>query len=303
MKHLLKDLNPQEPEKNKIIPNAKNFQLIDEEAVELFFNKKEKQLNENIQTSLEKAKQDLIESTNNIEETFNEIIEIKEEIEKALETVEEMGESDIEEMSKSVDNIIISLNDFLRKEDAGVIESKILNQVKTAIKDIDSSIKNVHKNNTRTLKGHSEQYNIELKNIHDRFGTLEELVGKIPTDVFEFGSQLSVIVNGAFAGITSALNFKNGTNTTVTVVPTPQGVGLDVTVNTSGSGLSKEIPTGTINGSNTVFTVQNKTKLLFLNGAYQSDSGVDYTLTGSSAPFTITYVIAPVSSSNHTSIY
>ena len=63
-----------------------------------------------------------------------------------------------------------------------------------------------------------------------------------------------------------------------------------------------EVPVGTVNGTNTVFTVTNVPVALFLNGGFQTAGGVDYTLTGS-GPYTITYVTAPPTSSVQTSQY
>lgn len=50
-----------------------------------------------------------------------------------------------------------------------------------------------------------------------------------------------------------------------------------------------ETPSGTINGSNTAFTVGNTPTAVYLNGAFQTPGGVDYTLSG----LTITFVTAP----------
>ena len=60
--------------------------------------------------------------------------------------------------------------------------------------------------------------------------------------------------------------------------------------------MTEETPSGTINGSNAVFTVSNTNfSMLFLNGMYQIGGGVDYTLVGT----TITYVNAPPTGSVH----
>lgn len=66
-----------------------------------------------------------------------------------------------------------------------------------------------------------------------------------------------------------------------------------------GGTLTSETPVGTINGSNTVFTVSNTPVQVFLNGALQTGGGVDYTLAG----LTITFVNAPVSGSVLSSWY
>lgn len=62
-----------------------------------------------------------------------------------------------------------------------------------------------------------------------------------------------------------------------------------------------EIPVGLINGSNTSYTVQNEPVQLFQNGQFQV-SGIDYIVTGTSSPFTLTYATAPTAG-NHISLY
>ena len=72
-----------------------------------------------------------------------------------------------------------------------------------------------------------------------------------------------------------------------------------------GSGrTSKDVtPTGTVNGSNKVFTLPDTPSAnslsLFLNGIYQTAGGVDYTL----ATATITYETAPPTGSTHQARY
>lgn len=67
----------------------------------------------------------------------------------------------------------------------------------------------------------------------------------------------------------------------------------------SGSPLSVEIPSGTIDGTNKSFTVVNTpVDAIFLNGAYQTPS-VDVTISGTS----VTFTNAPVVGSNITSMY
>lgn len=65
-----------------------------------------------------------------------------------------------------------------------------------------------------------------------------------------------------------------------------------------------EVPSGTINGSNTVFTLANapspaSSLQLFLNGLLQTAGGVDYTLSGD----TITYATAPETGDAHVAWY
>lgn len=64
-----------------------------------------------------------------------------------------------------------------------------------------------------------------------------------------------------------------------------------------------EVPAGLINGANTVFTLANIPKTgtlqLYLNGAFQTGGGVDYTLSG----LTITFVSAPLTGSGLIGFY
>lgn len=68
--------------------------------------------------------------------------------------------------------------------------------------------------------------------------------------------------------------------------------------NLLGTEVSNETPTGTINGSNAIFTLANSPSpagslKVFLNGAFQTAAGEDYTLVGD----TITFVNAPLTGS------
>ena len=78
-------------------------------------------------------------------------------------------------------------------------------------------------------------------------------------------------------------------------------IGSVITETIPGGGGSyiPETPTGTIDGSNAVFTITSPNLFaLFLNGVYQTPGGVDYTLSGT----TITYVNAPPTGSGHKAI-
>jgi hypothetical protein len=66
----------------------------------------------------------------------------------------------------------------------------------------------------------------------------------------------------------------------------------------TGGGSNPQIPTGTINGSNTIFTVTGTISALYVNGQFMVPGGVDYTLSGQ----TITLVTAPPAGSTIYSI-
>lgn len=114
--------------------------------------------------------------------------------------------------------------------------------------------------------------------------------------VFRNGLQLKAGLSYSLAG------------STITFVSAPlTGDVLQVYYSSSGSGgggggfnNNDIVPTGAINGSNTVFTLPATptpaaSLMLFLNGILQQPGGVDYTLSGS----TITYVLAPLVGDTH----
>lgn len=127
---------------------------------------------------------------------------------------------------------------------------------------------------------------------------LPEATQQIAKNIPGWGAHpLAIQSSGAIkTKLAHTLNF-----TGATVTQSADGV-TTVAVTGSGGGggtLTSEMPVGTIDGVNTVFTVSNATVQLFLNGALQQAGGGDYTLSG----LTITYVNAPVVGSIHTSWY
>ena len=145
-------------------------------------------------------------------------------------------------------------------------------------------------------------------------GTVTSVAMSVPTGLLVSGSPITT--NGTLAltlasgynipltaSTTNWNNFYNTPSTRITA-----GTGLTWSGNTLNAGtasagtLSTETPSGTINGTNTVFTTTHQPALLELNGAYMTPGGVDYTLTGS-GPYTETFVNAPVTGSNLTSLY
>ncbi len=145
-------------------------------------------------------------------------------------------------------------------------------------------------------------------------GTVTSVAMTVPTGLSISGSPITT--NGTLALtlasgytiplIASTTNWNNFYNTPSSRITA--GTGLSWSGNTlnasaaSAGTLSTETPSGTINGTNTIFTTTHQPALLELNGAYQTAGGVDYTLTGT-GPYTETFVNAPVSGSNLTSLY
>lgn len=88
----------------------------------------------------------------------------------------------------------------------------------------------------------------------------------------------------------------------ITITKNNSGGDETLTISSTGGSatFSSETPSGTINGTNTVFTLNNIPKFLFLNGQYQTVT-TDYAVTGS-GPYTLTYTQAPAGG-NHISLY
>jgi hypothetical protein len=104
------------------------------------------------------------------------------------------------------------------------------------------------------------------------------------------GEQLRIQeIDGSPVGFPNILKVSNGT-----LVNNGDG---SFTLTTGGGGSTvnyiEEVPAGTIDGVNTVFTISHTpisgTLLLFYNGVKQTGGGVSYTLSGTS----ITFVIPP----------
>ena len=132
---------------------------------------------------------------------------------------------------------------------------------------------------------------IERDNILDKkFLQTKKDLEKFASGIYQYGSSFGVSVNGTLVGTTSTINYKAGTNVTITQSTDAQGI-ITLTFNASGGGAGTnfETPTGTINGTNKTFTVLNTPKYVVSDGVtYFLGNG--YTLVG----LTITMDIAPV---------
>lgn len=87
-------------------------------------------------------------------------------------------------------------------------------------------------------------------------------------------------------------------------VPNASGFGTVETYLSTNSFADLEVPAGTINSANTVFTLAHTPSpaaslQLFRNGVLQAAGGTDYALSGS----TITYVTAPLTGDTHVCSY
>jgi hypothetical protein len=102
---------------------------------------------------------------------------------------------------------------------------------------------------------------------------------------------------------TSAVGVVKPDGTTITIDGTGKITAVSSGGGGGGGGSTGEVPSGSLNGSNTAFTLTlspnpSSSLLLLLNGVEQ-DQGTDYTLSGSS----IAYAVAPKSSDWHYAVY
>jgi hypothetical protein len=114
---------------------------------------------------------------------------------------------------------------------------------------------------------------------------------------------VSVVSTNGFAGSVANASTTPAITISTTITGLLKGNGTAISAATLGSDyvdnasfITRETPTGTVNGSNTSFSLANTptagTELVFLNGMLQEPgSGNDYTISGA----TITYLAAPAS--------
>lgn len=82
------------------------------------------------------------------------------------------------------------------------------------------------------------------------------------------------------------INFKSGTNVTLSTASNNTTKQTDITITASGGGLTKLNATGTINGSNTAFTFTSKPTYIISDGAwYEENAG--WTWSGSTATMSV----------------
>jgi len=160
------------------------------------------------------------------------------------------------------------------------INQKLISSLESVRKSIDA-VSTLHEERINT---HAKKYDEQIEWIYGMFDSIDDLFKKIPRDLYEFGAQLEVSLAGKLIGITSLINFKSG----FTVVTNGLGVDITATGGGSGSSLAVQSVSGTINGSNKVFTVAtafSSVQALYLAGVpYQP--GVDFTATGTTINFT-----------------
>lgn len=132
---------------------------------------------------------------------------------------------------------------------------------------------------------------VQLSALIEEVTRLQEMVRR--QGLYEYGSSLNVLEGGTPVGFTGAINFKNGTNTTVKSTLNQAGyIDVEIDATSAAPTFYNDTVSGTIDGTNKVFTVPNTiVSALFLSlGNTNYQAGVDYTVTGAKQ---ITMTVAP----------
>lgn len=233
-----------------------------------------------IRDIVDDLKQDLENSGSSFEEDIEHVYEeieslsdlIENAMDTAVSTAEEKSIPKFKELDSKISEGIESLENKIEKIGLGIFEEGEKYQKST--KDLDKKVELLRADNKVHYKGRKEVGKQVLK--------LEAELKKLSKSIYEFGSSLSVLSNGSLVGASFGINFKNGTNTTVSITANAQGF-IDVAINATGGGGSftgsQEKSTTTPDGATQAFNFTHSPKLIFWNGAMQTLTD-DYTVTG-----------------------
>lgn len=191
---------------------------------------------------------------------------------KMKQSVEEFRSS----MMGKFDNFLIDFKKTKEEEDSKSHQEILLKKLKSLEKDLED-IKN-----SPAPELHDFSKDIDL---------LRDSIAKVSKGIYEYGSSLFVSKNGAGAGFTQGINFKNTSSITVNV--TQNGTQTDVSFDATG-GSSELAATGSVNGSNTVFTFTSLPTYIISDGielkAIDNNGGTNWTHVGT----TVTMINPPV---------
>lgn len=308
MKSLLKDL-----QEEKITPKSEKgvFQLIDwsliDEMLEKSVAKSKKEIEgktDMIFRDTQRTKLEMqghkLEIQKSIESFTNQISGLK----TAINSVHSFTKKDIFDINKNLNLISKKISEMSSKDDYSKndkrmqeLEDTISGLLNKTIIPLKESVQNIRKESGGNLIRHSQKYESDIVHIYKRFKTLEEIMGKIPKDIYEFGSQLYVNSGGKLVGITSLINFVSG----FTVVP--NGLGIDITATSSGGGsggFGLEDLSSQVSPGNRVFIAKNTPSFVILN---QQTYFQNYGYTLSEKTITFDASITPVLGSTVMSVY
>ena len=207
-----------------------------------------------ISNSLSEFKKSVEESTA-LEEGFEsveeEIDSLQEEIDSLQEEIDSLQE-EIDELRASIETAFTDSGK--RQDEYGVSLmslSERLDSISKTILLFDESIKSLHKRHGV----HLERFDI----VDKHFLQLEKDLKKYSSQIYEYGSSFSILNNGALIGTSNALNFKAGSNITITLTADTKGAITAQFDASGGGGFSTLAATETPNGSTTVFTFASAT--------------------------------------------
>lgn len=263
--------------------------LIDWESVDQAIDIRVKSLSKELYSSLELLREKVEIYVGDLDVSLKSFQAEIDAVRSQLDDSVDMRDQDRIDLNDRLERMLSKVSDYVSSSSTDAVsksEKSIRTELKSSLILLKKSLDGVKKDQTEHQKnsdGFKYKSQEEIMKLHDKFGTLEVLVGKIPTDVFEFGSQLSVMLNGVFTAITGTINFKNGSGTTVTA--TPNGLAVDIAVNASGSfSGSQEKSTTVPNSSLTTFSFTHTPKVIFWNGAFQTLTD-DYTVSSNNITF------------------
>lgn len=171
-------------------------------------------------------------------------------------------------LKKSIENVSDKSSKILPE-----ITGRMSALLKDHVASVEEKISILSKNTVEISDKRYDLYSKSVLDIGNRFRTLEEIMGKIPKDIYEFGAQLSVLSNGILVGITGFLNFKSGFSLTAS------GLGIDVTATGSATWYQDEIVASGVTGTSfNLLHVPTSVVFLYKNGQLMiSGSNQDYT--------------------------
>lgn len=215
-------------------------------------------------------------------------------LENALKQAQQKTESSIHALNQSIGSLSAGQKTSFStaKTEIGKLQNYFNGKVSQITSDIEKlKTKNDDKKEIQKLEDALEE-------------TRKELLNRI-NNIPKGGNANRLIMlnaNASTLGKYTDINFQNSSSIgwTHTVDDTNRRVNIMASILQGGGGAvtwTSATPSGSINGTNTVFTLPATptagSLFVFLNGAFQANGGEDYTLSGS----TITFVNAPLTNS------
>lgn len=222
------------------------------------------------------------ENKNNLSQLIN---SIKDEVKKEQTILQNRVDSFLNEKNKSINNAIKNIKNG---EDGIVTDEEIQRASEIALEILKQELPNFDEEILKAITNNGEGVRDSLELLQGDERLEQSAIKNLQEDLLQLQEQiarLGMSIRGVGGG-TSKNVINNVINERI----------ADGTI--SSSGINTETPSGTINGSNTVFTVSNEPKYVVVNALTYFDGG-GYTYSGG----TITFDIPPASGSFIKSIY